>query len=89
MVKHFFDIADFNEWERNTDTKKFTIKYCKGLGSYDKSELQQLISEYGLDYFLEYFNMDDVDVLDRWLSSSRADDRKEELKKFTLDLNMV
>jgi DNA gyrase/topoisomerase IV subunit B len=89
IIAHFFTIDEYREWEKTVNLKGVDFKYSKGLGSWKKEELQQLINEHGIDAFLEYFSLDDIDVIDRWLKSSRADDRKEELSKYALDLNKV
>jgi len=89
IVAHFFTLNEYREWEEKHSLKGIEFKYSKGLGSWKKEELQQLISECGIDCFLEYFTLDDVDTIDKWLSNSRADDRKTELSKFTLEINKV
>lgn len=89
IVAHFFSISEYREWESKHSTKGVEFKYSKGLGSWKKEELQFLINEHGIEHFLEYFTLDDVDTIDRWLSNSRADDRKVELSNYTLEINKV
>jgi DNA gyrase/topoisomerase IV subunit B len=89
IFAHFFSLNEYREWESKHSLKGVEFKYSKGLGSWEKEELQQLINECGIDSFLEYFTLDDIDAIDRWLSNSRSDDRKEELSKFTLEINKV
>lgn len=89
IVAHFFTIDEYREWENTHSTKNIEFKYSKGLGSWKKEELQELIGKYGINSFLEYFTLDDVDVIDKWLSGSRADDRKVELSNFALEINKV
>lgn len=89
IVEHFFTIEDYRKWEKTANLKGISFKYSKGLGSWKKEELQSLISEHGIESFLEYFTLDDIDTIDKWLKSSRADDRKEELSKYTLEIDKV
>lgn len=89
IVEHFFTIEEYRRWESSHSTKGVEFKYSKGLGSWKKEELQSLINKHGIDSFLEYFTIDDDDVIDKWLSNSRADDRKIELSNFALEINKV
>lgn len=89
IIAHFFNLEDYRKWEESNDVKGIEFKYSKGLGSWKKEELQQLIAEFGVDYFLEYFSIDDIDALDKWLSFKRADDRKTELSSYSLEINKV
>lgn len=89
IVEHFFTLDDYRKWEQKNGAKGYDFKYSKGLGSWKKEELQFLINKHGIEAFLEYFTLDDIDTIDKWLKSSRADDRKEELSNYTLEINKV
>lgn len=65
------------------------LKYLKGLGAISKETFQELIHKRGIEYFLEYFTLDDIDIIDRWLSNSRADDRKDSLSQYKLELDKI
>ena len=52
-------------------------KYMKGLGSHNSSDLKMIIEKEGLDEMIYLVEFDDDVVLDDWLSSSKADKRKE------------
>lgn len=89
IISYFFTIDEYRQWESANDIKGVHFKYAKGLGSWEKEELQQLINEHGIDSFLEYFTLDDIDSIDKWLKSNRADDRKNELCNYSLEINKV
>lgn len=89
IIAHFFTLDEYREWEAKNNTKGLEFKYSKGLGSWKKEELKELIDNHGIDSFLEYFTLDEVDAIDRWLSNKRADDRKVELSNYELELNKV
>lgn len=89
IVEFFFTLDDYREWERTNKKTGLEFKYSKGLGSWKKEELKELIDTHGIDTFLEYFTVDEVDAIDRWLSNSRADDRKVELSNYELEISKV
>ena len=91
VVNYFFNLADFNKWEKNNANHKYHIEYWKGLGSISKVYLNQLLDKYGLETFIEKYNLDDEGViyLDNWLSDSGIEKRKEYLKKYNLDINNI
>lgn len=71
--------------------KSLTYKYLKGLGSWEKSHLDQVIEkEKGLENMLIAFKSDkDTDTLiDSWFNSDKSDVRKDYLrgKEFHIDL---
>lgn len=91
VVNYFFNLAYFNKWEKNNAKHKYHIEYWKGLGSISKVYLNQLLDKYGLETFIEKYNLDDEGViyLDNWLSDSGIEKRKEYLKKYNLDINNI
>lgn len=52
------------------------IKYYKGTGTWDKSELEYVISTDGFDNMIELFNFDDDKIMSEFLSSCESDARK-------------
>jgi DNA gyrase/topoisomerase IV subunit B len=93
IVHYFFSMIDFQEWEKNNAnwTKLFTLKYIKGLGSWKKCELQQILTENNIEEFIEYFNINSKsrELINSWLMGNSADKRKELLKQFKLDINSI
>jgi DNA gyrase/topoisomerase IV subunit B len=91
VIEHFFNLTDFNNWEKQHSNHKYHIEYWKGLGSISKLFLNQLLDKYGLDYFIETYNLDDDGqiYLNNWLSDKTVNERKEYLKKHQLDINNI
>lgn len=90
IVEYFFTIDEYRRWEENGNYHKgLDLKYLKGLGAISKETFQELIHKRGIEYFLEYFTLDDIDIIDRWLSNSRADDRKDSLSQYKLELDKI
>lgn len=88
-IKHFFfDLPSYIKHQESNDTSKFTIKYFKGLGSWKKEELKQLIDEYGMERFIETLVPDNTSdkVINDWLSYSTANERKKYIKGSPFDL---
>lgn len=87
-VKYFFNLDDYNQY--NND-KNYRVKYFKGLGSWKKEELQAIISEKGLDFFLQPFILDEKaeQYLDWWLKTEFTDKRKEFIQEHSLNLDLV
>lgn len=83
-IKEMFNTFDeYNEWlDKNKDTK-LEVKYYKGLGSWKEKDIKVLISKYGLDKFIEPFELDDdaLRLIDEWVGKKNADVRKEYLKE--------
>jgi DNA gyrase/topoisomerase IV subunit B len=82
-IKHFFFTMDeYNEFAKKHNTSKFDLKYMKGLGSWKKEELDQIVKDNGLDFFIEsYVHTDGSNnVLKSWLSKDTVEDRKEMLR---------
>ena len=57
-----------------------TIKYMKGLGSWQKEQLEAVIAKDGLENMIEYFDYDDPQILKDFLSSEESDKRKEYIR---------
>ena len=87
-VKYFFNLDDYKNYVNNYN---YRIKYFKGLGSWKKEELQAIIAEKGLDFFLQPFELDQQaeQYLDWWLKTEYTDKRKEFIQEHSLDLELV
>lgn len=67
------------------------IHYYKGLGSWEPEDLKPLVEKYGIDYFLETFelNKDSEKIIDDWLNTKNADIRKQYLNNVEFNLYNV
>jgi DNA gyrase/topoisomerase IV subunit B len=87
IVAWFYNFDDYRDYEKKS-TKKLQYEYKKGLGSWDQSELDYIISQDTLEAMLEVYTLDDVSVdsLNRWLKSENADLRKEMLEGYEFNI---
>lgn len=90
ILHHFFNVADFKQFEAKNPNFKGTIRYLKGLGSWERSQLIELIDKNGIDNFILEYKLDkDGEVyIDDWLGSD-AEKRKKYLREYTFDINNV
>lgn len=65
------------------------LKYFKGLGTWTKNDLQQIIEKDGLENMIEIFDFDNIEILDDWLSDKKADKRKEYIIDNEFDIAKV
>ena len=56
------------------------IKYSKGLGSWSKAELQEIIEKEGFDKLAPSITVNDGDILIKWFTANGIDYRKHMLK---------
>lgn len=90
--KWFYTIGDYNEYvSKNPLTKNQRAQYYKGLGSHKSEDLQYIIQQDGLENMIQVLEPSDTsdEAISRWLSFSRADDRKEEMKDKSFDLSSL
>lgn len=85
-VKEWF--FNFSEYQEKADPK-LTWQYMKGLGTWEKKDLQEIIKRSGgLEELLVSFKLtdDSEESLSSWMKSTRADDRKQNLygKQFNI-----
>jgi len=64
-------------------------KYMKGLGSYKSELLKHIVKTDGIENMVKIFELDNIDILDDWLSSKKADKRKEYIKNNEFDITGV
>lgn len=92
ITNFFFELPAFRKWEKeNPDINRtHKIIYLKGLGSWEREDLQKLIDTYGFDNFVQAYKLDDAGVkqLDDWLGDD-AEKRKEYLRNYSLDIDAV
>lgn len=91
VIKYFLSLDEFKQYEASGKKINGKIRYLKGLGSWERSQLQDLINTYGFDNFVFYYKMDDEGkvYLQHWLADSEVDKRKEYIKNFDFDINAV
>lgn len=91
IKEYFFDINSFKKWEEKNPNSKLKIIYQKGLGSIEREDINWLLSQNGgLEQFL-YELREDKDAfknIDLWLTGE-SEQRKEKLRKYTLDINLA
>ena len=91
IKEYFFDLDSFKNWEKKNHDPKLKVFYQKGLGSIERSDMKWLMeNKGGINQFLYELTLDEAgfDNVDLWLSGN-AEPRKEKLRQYTLDINMV
>ena len=83
----FYDLDDLKEYEQS-DKPKYKFEYKKGLGSWDQSELEFIITQDGLNTMLEtmVLDKDAPESIHNWLSGSMADKRKDMLDGYEFSI---
>lgn len=90
ILHHFMNVSDFKAWEAKNPNNKNKITYLKGLGSWERQQLIELINTYGMENFIvEYKLSEDGNVyIEDWLGND-AEKRKTYLREYTFDINQV
>lgn len=90
MVQWFFSVPDFKAWEAKNAGHKYKVVYLKGLGSWAREDLIELIDRNGLQNFIEEFRLDEDGkvYVEDWLGSD-AEKRKKYLREYTFDINQA
>ena len=90
ILHYFFDVPAFKQWEVKNPNPNGKIRYLKGLGSWERSQLIELIDKNGLDKFIVEYHLDDEgDVyIDDWLGPD-AEKRKKYLRVYDFDIDRV
>ena len=65
------------------------LKYFKGLGTWTKEDLRQVIEKDTLDKMIDIFEFDNLEILDDWLNDKKADKRKEYIMNNEFDIAKV
>lgn len=91
ITKAFYSLAEFKEYEKSHDLSKVKVEYKKGLGSWQQSDFINLFETKGFEYFLQDLILDEEGkvYVDDWLNTNKAEKRKEYLREFTLDTEML
>lgn len=90
IVKYFMNLTDFKKWELANKNSKYKIVYLKGLGSWDREQLIDLIDTHGLDNFILEYQLDNEGevYIDDWLGTD-PEKRKKYLREYTFDINQA
>lgn len=91
IKEYFFDLDTFKEWESRNRGSKLKIQYQKGLGSVERADMKWLMEHNGgVSGFLYELSADKnaFSAVDLWLTGE-AEPRKEKLRQYTLDIDMV
>lgn len=89
IKKWFFNLNDYNNF---LDKNKYNWSYKKGLGSFRKEELQEIIQkENGFENLLVTYEItdDSFKELEIWMKGSEADARKEKLAGKSFNISVV
>lgn len=91
IKEYFFDLDSFKSWEKEHPDNKLSIQYQKGLGSIEREDMNWLMSQAGgMEQFMYQFenDKDGFSNVNLWLTGE-SDQRKDKLKKYTFDIDMV
>ena len=74
-VKNFYNLSEFENWQKSDKSSEYKIKYYKGLGTSTPNEAK----EYFRDFKIINYNWNDTteDIIDLAFCNKRSDDRKE------------
>lgn len=92
--KWFFNLEEYSQdLSKNPDKyKNLKMKYYKGLGSFNREDLQEIIHKVGeMESFFVSFQKDELseDSLKDWMSTSESDSRKTFLKNRAFNISSV
>lgn len=90
IAKYFMNVAEFKAWEAANKSSKLKIVYLKGLGSWDRQQLIDLIDTNGLDKFIVEYKLDAAGdaYIEDWLGAS-PENRKKYLREYTFDIDQA
>ena len=90
ILEYFFNVSDFKKWEAKNPNNKNKIKYLKGLGSWERQQLIDLIDKYGIDTFLLEYKLDAEgnQYIQDWLGPD-PEKRKTYLRAYKFDINQA
>ena len=83
IIEMFNTFDEYNKWIKENKNTKLECKYYKGLGSWKEKEIKALITQYGINKFIEPLELDkdSAKLIDDWVGKKNADIRKEYLKQ--------
>jgi DNA gyrase/topoisomerase IV subunit B len=87
IVEIFFDLKSYRE----SNLKGVDFEYKKGLGSWKRDDLKDLIKKYGVDYFIQDFEYDDGtdEALKGWMSKDTVAYRKAKVRGKQFDISTI
>ena len=85
QIMQFYNDGEFEEWKKNNDSHKWTIKYYKGLGTSTSKEFKEYFKEKKIVYFT-CSGDESNQAIDMVFNKKRSDDRKEWLKTYNREL---
>lgn len=90
ILHYFFNVAEFKTWEAKNLSNKHKITYLKGLGSWERFQLQALITTYGIDRFILEYTLDKTGetYIEDWLGPD-PEKRKQYLREYSFDINLA
>ena len=90
-IKYFYSLKEFKDYESKNDLSKLKIEYYKGLGSWGKDAFSELFDSYGFEFFLQDLRLDEDGKIyvDDWLASDKVEKRKQYLREYTLDIDLL
>jgi len=77
----FYNDGEYNKWKTENDTKGWTVKYYKGLGTSTGKEFKEYFANKKIVYFSHEGAISD-NVVDMVFNKKRADERKEWLTNY-------
>jgi DNA topoisomerase-2 len=83
-VKYFYKLDDYRNWKKQPNSKHYTIKYFKGLGTLEPKEAKMFFKD--VDKHLIKFNNDNIqetrNIIDLLFRQKRSNDRKDWLLNY-------
>lgn len=88
LVDYFFTVDEFKAWEKKHPNNKNKVVLIKGLGSWEREHLDQIINTKGIDSLLVKMTLDEASaqVMEDWLGTDVAS-RKNYLREYSFDIN--
>lgn len=88
ITDYFFTLAEFKAWEQKNKKSRGTIQYLKGLGSWEREDLQYLIDKDGIERFIKAFVLDENsdEVVEEWLGDD-TEPRKKYLRNCNFNID--
>lgn len=87
IVEIFFDLKSYKE----SNLKGVEYEYKKGLGSWKKDDLKDLIKKHGINYFIQDFEYDEGsdEALKGWMSKDTVSYRKDKVRDKQFDISTI
>ena len=77
----FYNLTDYGNWEQNTDTKGWNVKYYKGLGTSTDEEAKQYFKDLKIINY-KYTGEESDKKIELAFNKTKADERKEWLSHY-------